>query len=232
MLRTNPMSRKKERLLIVDDELSIRESLSFVLTGIGYSVRAAENGISALIEMRTEIPDIIISDLKMPGMSGYEFISVVRRRFPAIPVIAMSGAFSGDEWPSGVAADAFYQKGSGLRFLLKIMENLTPPKRMPARQPPLSAPLSVQRNGQDASGELCVTIECPECLRLFNQLVGDSLSVVREARCAHCGNPMYYTIIEPAAWVPAQAWQEPRNEANPAGQTQLHLVRRTGSAQV
>jgi CheY-like chemotaxis protein len=136
------MPRAKEKLLIVDDELSIRESLSFVLTGIGYSVRAAENGISALAEMRMEIPDMIISDLNMPGMSGFEFLSAVRCRFPAIPLIAMSGAFYGDEVPFGVAADAFYQKGDGVRSLLEIMESLTPPKRMPVQQLPLSTPLS------------------------------------------------------------------------------------------
>jgi CheY-like chemotaxis protein len=128
---------KKKRLLIVDDEPSIRESLSLVLTEIGYSVRAAEDGFSALTEIRMEIPDIILSDLNMPGMSGFEFLSVVRRRFPAIPLIAMSGAFSGDEVPSGVAADAFYQKGSGVRALMKIMESLTPPKRLPMNSPAL-----------------------------------------------------------------------------------------------
>ena len=90
------MPETKASLLIVDDEPSIRESLSFVLTEVGYSVRATEDGFSALIEIQKEIPDIILSDLNMPGMSGFELLSVVRRRFPAIPMIAMSGAFSGD----------------------------------------------------------------------------------------------------------------------------------------
>jgi CheY-like chemotaxis protein len=97
----------KASLLIVDDEPSIREFLLWVLTEIGYSVRVAEDGLSALTEIRKEIPDMILSDLNMPGMSGFEIISVVRRRLPAIPVIAMSGTFSGDEAPSGLAADAF-----------------------------------------------------------------------------------------------------------------------------
>ena len=121
-----------ERLLIVDDDSSIRESLSFVLAEIGHSVRAAEDGLSALIEIRKEIPDIILSDLNMPGMSGFELLSVVHRRFPAIPVIAMSGAFSGDEVPSGVVADAFYQKGSSLGALLMIMGALPRMERHPS----------------------------------------------------------------------------------------------------
>ena len=64
----------------------------------------------------------------------------------------MSGAFSGDEVPSGVAADAFYQKGCGIRSLLRIIAGLTQPKRLPASPPATSAPLRIQRNDNDASG--------------------------------------------------------------------------------
>jgi DNA-binding NtrC family response regulator len=117
------------KLLIVDDDPSIRALLSEVLTEIGFSVRSAEDGFSALAEIRKEIHDILLSDLNMPDMSGFELLSVVNRRFPSIPVIAMSGAFSGDEVPSGVAADAFYQKGCGVRSLLRIIGGLTQPKR-------------------------------------------------------------------------------------------------------
>jgi len=210
----------KERLLIVDDEPSIRESLSSALIEVGYSVRTADNGFSALIEIRRETPDMIVSDLNMPGMSGFEFLAVVRRRYPAISVIAMSGAFSGDEVPSGVAADAFYQKGSGVRSLLKIMESLTPLKRLPARQPVHSAPLWIQRNGNDADGKPYVPITCPECLRTFHQHVGGYLSLVREAHCAYCQNPIYYAIVEPVDGAPTQTLRRPRSAAVAPGQAQ------------
>jgi CheY-like chemotaxis protein len=111
-------------LLIVDDEATIRSMISQVLTGIGYRVRSAEDGVSALAEIRNQLPDIILSDLNMPGMSGFDLISVVRRTYPSIQVIAMSGAFSGEEAPSCVAADAFYQKGCGPGSLLKIIRSL------------------------------------------------------------------------------------------------------------
>jgi CheY-like chemotaxis protein len=211
----------KASLLIVDDEPSIRELLSFVLTEVGYSVRAVEDGFSALIEIRKEIPDIVLSDLNMPGMSGFELLSVVRRRFPAIPVIAMSGAFSVDEVPSGVAADVFYQKGSGVRSLLKIIEGLARPERMPAQQPPPSAPLWIQQIENDADGKPYVSIACPECQRSFHQHVDGSLSLFREAHCAYCRNPIYYAILEPVNCVPVQPSRRRRNEASPAGQTQL-----------
>lgn len=120
-------------LLIVDDEPAIRESLSQVLTEIGYRVRSAEDGFSALREIAAEAPELLLSDLNMPGISGFELLSEVRRRFPAIRTIAMSGSFRGDEAPSGVAADGFYQKGSSVAALLRMMEALPQMERSAPR---------------------------------------------------------------------------------------------------
>ena len=55
----------------------------------------AEDGFEGLAALKQSLPDIIISDLRMPNMNGFEFLSVVRRRFPVIPVIVISGEFSG-----------------------------------------------------------------------------------------------------------------------------------------
>jgi CheY-like chemotaxis protein len=127
-------------LLIVDDEPAIRTEMSQVLTGIGYHVRSAEDGFAALVEIRNQQPDIILSDLNMPGMSGFELLSVVRRSYPSIQVIAMSGAFSGEEAGSGIAADAFYQKGCGAGSLLKIIRALPRLDRIPPDRPAASTP--------------------------------------------------------------------------------------------
>ncbi len=114
----------KPTLLVVDDQPSIRTALSLVLAEIGYCVRTAEDGFSALAEMRMERPDILLTDLNMPGMSGFELLSAVKHRFPAMLTVAMSGAFQGNEVPSGVIADAFYQKGSSVGSLLMILNSL------------------------------------------------------------------------------------------------------------
>ena len=79
--------------------------------------------------MKQELPDIIVSDLNMPGMSGFDFLPIVRRRFPAIRLIAMSGAFTGNEVPPGVVADAFYPKGTGMRGLLHLMKAAAGPRQ-------------------------------------------------------------------------------------------------------
>ncbi len=122
---------EKANLLVVDDDLSTRTLLSIILTKSAYRVRSAEDGFSALAEIRKEIPDVLISDLNMPGMSGFELLSVVRRRFPTIPVVAMSGAFSGDGVPLGVVADAFYEKASRPARLLQIVEAMAHTERTP-----------------------------------------------------------------------------------------------------
>ena len=186
-----------DRLLIVDDKKLIRTSLSLELTEMGYSVRSAQDGFSALYELREEIPDILLSDLNMPGMSGFELLRVVRRRFPTIQVIAMSGAFSGDEVPSGVAADAFYQKGSSMGALLRIIESL----RLMERRDPLpvriAAPLLIQRSGSDTLGEAHVMIACSECLRTFPEPLYVSGSSERTTDCIYCGSSIQYSVVEP-----------------------------------
>jgi CheY-like chemotaxis protein len=117
-------------VLVVDDQQCIRTSISLVLAEFGYSVRSAEDGHSALRAIGQENPDILISDLTVPGMSGRELLTHVRRLFPAINVIAMSGSFSGNEVPTGVLADAFYPKGGSLGTLLQICRALP---RLPDR---------------------------------------------------------------------------------------------------
>ena len=109
----------KYQVLLVDDEPSVRDSLGTLLTATGYEVVAANNGFDALLQLKRTSPDVIISDLNMPEMSSFEFLSVVRRRFPQIPVVAISGAYDQrSDVPGGVIADAFCPKGQHPEMLL------------------------------------------------------------------------------------------------------------------
>lgn len=80
----------KLRILFVDDDSGLRESSALILKSFGYEVRTADGGFQALVELRSVLPDLIVSDLRMPNMSGFELLSIVRKRFPHIPVIAIS----------------------------------------------------------------------------------------------------------------------------------------------
>lgn len=126
------------RVLVVDDEAANRELLSDVLASEGYEVVTAEDGLDALNQLTEPLPDVIISDLRMPRMSGFEFLAVVRRWHPDVPLIAISGEFDGNEVPPGLPADAYLQKGNYTfdQLRLKITDLLSATPRKPKLQPP------------------------------------------------------------------------------------------------
>ncbi len=109
-------------------------------------------------------PDILLSDLNMPGISGFELLSAVRDWFPAIRVIAMSGDFSGTGIPPRVCADAFYEKGSRLGYLLQVVEAMASGE-CPSflQRPSAPAPIWIPSNGHDSCREadqaLCQPIQ-------------------------------------------------------------------------
>jgi len=78
-------------ILVVDDEKAIRDGCHRVLTGKGYEVVTAENGQIALKILSERPIDIILLDLKMPVMGGEELLEIVRRTYPDIPVIIITG---------------------------------------------------------------------------------------------------------------------------------------------
>jgi CheY-like chemotaxis protein len=118
------MPSHQSTVLLVDDDGDLRIAFAAVLAQTGFRVRTAWDGVSALLEMETGLPDVIVSDLQMPRMSGFELLSTIRLQFPAIPLIAMSAAFSSGQVPEGVVADAFYQKGMDPAFLVRLVTSM------------------------------------------------------------------------------------------------------------
>ena len=208
------MQNSPATLLIVDDEPSIRETLAHVLTEIGYCVRLAADGFSALREMRLQVPDLLLSDLNMPNMSGFELLSVVRRRFPAIRTIAMSGSFSGDEVPSGVAADGFFPKGSSIFALLRIIASLPHIERRAPQPSSPHAPLWVHHDPSALPPDGCFTITCPECLRSFPQAIGAGYPEYK-ADCIYCDASIHHQFAQPANQMPLEAFQRATATAMP-----------------
>jgi predicted Zn finger-like uncharacterized protein len=190
------MTRKKEEILIVDDSLPIRISMSLVLGEMGYRVRTAEDGFVALREVSQGMPDILLSDLNMPGMSGFELLLVFHRRFPQIRTIAMSGDFSYGEAPSGVVADAFFQKGQGIEALIDVLAKLAHSERR-ASHGSNGGPLPIADCGaQGCSEGAYLTIRCPECHTAFTQMVEDDVGGAMETRCIHCGSGIEYSMFQ------------------------------------
>ena len=80
-------------ILVVDDDVLIRSLVADWLASAGYSVRDAEHGMAALIMLRAEPARLLITDMQMPCLDGQQTLTVLRREFPELPVIAMSGQF-------------------------------------------------------------------------------------------------------------------------------------------
>src|SRR3990172_2501314 len=120
------------RVLVVDDQAANRELISEILADEGYDVVTAQDGLDALNQLAAPLPDVIISDLRMPRMSGFEFLAVVRRKYPDVPLIAISGEFEGNEVPPGVTADAYLAKGTfSFSQLRTKITNLLSPRKQP-----------------------------------------------------------------------------------------------------
>ncbi len=174
------------RVLIVDDDAVFREIASEILPAHGYDVRCVEDGFEALNSLKSALPDLIIADLNMPRMSGFELLSVVRRRFPQIPVIAVSGEFTGPEIPAGVLADVFLEKGryTPKEVVQKVAELL---EKAPLRSSPAKAQYASVWVPVNERSYYVLT--CPNCLRSFP--LPDGASVVdrgeHQAECDHCG---------------------------------------------
>jgi CheY-like chemotaxis protein len=187
----------RTKLLIVDDEPTTRTLLTQIFSGLGHDVNTAEDGFSALEQIRADVPDILLSDLNMPGMSGFELLSVVRRRIPKIYVIATSGAFSGDGVPNGIAADAFYEKSTSLQSLFRLMQGAALPDQPPRAGSSASLPIWISPTDRDASSGASVLICCPECLRSFPLAVDAADFVIHEAVCVYCDTIIHYATVQP-----------------------------------
>ncbi|OGG44703.1 MAG: hypothetical protein A3F84_28785 [Candidatus Handelsmanbacteria bacterium RIFCSPLOWO2_12_FULL_64_10] len=78
-------------ILMADDDPTVLKTVGTFLSARGHRVRTASDGSEALRLMAEETPDLVISDIQMPGMDGIAFLKAIRGQFPDLPVILMTG---------------------------------------------------------------------------------------------------------------------------------------------
>ena len=78
------------RILVVDDDDNLRWVIQTQLEQMGYAVATAADGVTALEAIEKQPPALVLTDLKMPGMSGMELLERIRRDYPEIPVLIMT----------------------------------------------------------------------------------------------------------------------------------------------
>ena len=111
------MQGKEKTILVVDDEDSVRDSLSAVLEREGYTVLQASDGEEGLALLKERPIQLVLSDQNMPGMTGVEFLKLVRERHPHILRIMLTG----DPDPQTIIRSI--NEGEVYRFLKKPWDN-------------------------------------------------------------------------------------------------------------
>lgn len=113
------------RILVIDDTVAIRTLISQHLTDEGYEVIEAENGQHALEFMELSPVSLIISDIMMPKMGGFEFIEKSRQLYPKIPIIVFSSKQDDvtRKMVTELGANGFLEKPANLQILSKLISS-------------------------------------------------------------------------------------------------------------
>jgi CheY-like chemotaxis protein len=116
-------------ILVVDDDPGIVGFLELALVDEGYAVRAAANGREALDQIAQRRPDLILLDMNMPVMDGWEFCNQLRRRdssVSGIPIVVMTAARDAASRSREVDAQGYLGKPFDLDHLFNTIDSLLP----------------------------------------------------------------------------------------------------------
>jgi two-component system nitrogen regulation response regulator GlnG len=115
-----------ETILIIDDDIEMRDVLFDLLSLDGYEVLLAADGDTGIETFRNAMPDVVITDLQMPNTDGIEVIIELRREFPDLPIIIMTGTSDDTltEDENIKYADVMLQKPFGVDELLSSLDGL------------------------------------------------------------------------------------------------------------
>lgn len=113
-----------KHVLIVDDDVSVRDSLKKVLQEVGYKVTVAAGGLEALGRCMQEQIDLVLLDVNLPNQSGWEVFEPLSTHYPLLPIIVITGL--PNQYPMALAsgAGALMEKPIEVPPLLKTMEEL------------------------------------------------------------------------------------------------------------
>lgn len=117
------------RVLIIDDDAALRQALAKHLEHFGHTVRQAGQGDEGIREFRRDAADVAVVDIFMPGQGGLQTIARLRQEWPAVKIIAMSGAASAGpldvkEHAVAVGADHFLTKPFEAATLITLIRTL------------------------------------------------------------------------------------------------------------
>src|SRR5688572_133846 len=113
---------RHETVLVVDDDTSILDTVSAILSGEGYDVVSAATGEEALAAVARKQPLLILLDMRMPIMDGWAVARALREQGISVPIVVMTAAESAKRWADEVGAEGYLAKPFGLDELLATVE--------------------------------------------------------------------------------------------------------------
>jgi CheY-like chemotaxis protein len=109
-------------VLVVEDDLALREMVAEVLHDAGYQVVTAGDGHDALVQVHEQMPRVILLDMKMPGMNGWEFAQEFRRQYEhGAPLVVMTAAVDARQRAAEIAAEGYLSKPFAMSDLIRVV---------------------------------------------------------------------------------------------------------------
>jgi CheY-like chemotaxis protein len=120
------------RILVIDDDDSIRELVAEILLDGGYDVAQARNGAQALTRLEQDgVFDLVVLDMRMPVIDGWQFASAVRESGVEVPIVVMTAAQNARRWAEEIGAAGYISKPFGIDELLAAVEEVLRPGENP-----------------------------------------------------------------------------------------------------
>jgi DNA-binding NarL/FixJ family response regulator len=167
-----------KRLLVVDDEAKLLRAVAVTLREEGYEVMTARGGAEALVSVNASVPDLIISDIRMPGMDGYQLARALRTnpRTSLIPVIFLTAKDERKDRIAGIrtGVDAYVTKPFDPEELLAVISNIL--SRVERTGAELARLVSTATGEESSSSQQAHDEDFTESENRVARLVADGLS--------------------------------------------------------
>ncbi|HEV2763967.1 MAG TPA: response regulator transcription factor [Pyrinomonadaceae bacterium] len=167
-----------KRLLVVDDEAKLLRAVAVTLREEGYEVTTARSGAEALVAVNANVPHLIISDIRMPGMDGYQLARALRAnpRTELIPVIFLTAKGERKDRLAGIRAgvDAYLTKPFDPEELLAVASNIL--SRVERTGAELSRLVGTAKGEESSASQSAPDEDFTESESRIARLVADGLS--------------------------------------------------------
>ena len=167
-----------KRLLVVDDEAKLLRAVAVTLREEGYEVTTARSGAEALVRINEMMPDLVVSDIRMPGMDGYRLARALRSnaRTALVPIIFLTAKDERKDRLAGIrtGVDAYLVKPFDPEELIAVVSNIL--NRVERTSAELARLVSTAHGDESAPSEFAQDEDFTEGEARVARLVADGMS--------------------------------------------------------